>query len=218
MRLKCAFCPKPADSGEHLWDAWICKLPPFQGKSYFREQILPNPTIREWRAVRLDRKKKTVCEKCNNEWMSDIVNDHAKPCIESMILSDARVELSPKCIASIAIFAFLKAVIGDHLAQDRQRFFSMAVRSKFRPFWPGGASTEGGWRRGAGAAYAGFACAALRLDLIHNVAGPARSLLPDLCRSRPRSAIGRHDLLEHRLGFMEERFHAPAGNTRVSVP
>jgi len=132
MRLKCAFCPKTADSGEHLWDAWICKLPPFQGKSYFREQILPNPMLREWRAVRLDRKKKTVCEKCNNEWMSDIVNDHAKPCIESMILSDARVELSPKCIASIAIFAFLKAVIGDHLAQDRQRFFSMAVRSMFR--------------------------------------------------------------------------------------
>jgi hypothetical protein len=80
----------------------------------------------------MDRKKKTVCEKCNNEWMSDIVNDHAKPCVERMVLSNARVELTPKCVASIAIFAFLKAVIGDHLSQDRQRFFSMATRSKFR--------------------------------------------------------------------------------------
>lgn len=132
MPVKCAFCPKPADSGEHLWDAWICKLPPFQGKSYFREQILPNPQVREWRAARMDRKKKTVCEKCNNEWMSDIVNDHAKPCIERMILSDARAQLTPQCALSIAIFAFLKAVIGDHIFQERQRFFSIVARTKFR--------------------------------------------------------------------------------------
>lgn len=132
MPVKCAFCTKAADSGEHLWDAWICKLPPLQGKSYFREQILPNPQVREWPAVRLDRKKKTVCEKCNNEWMSDIVNDHAKPCIERMILSDERVELTPKCVLSIVIFAFLKAVIGDHLSQGRQRFFPMVARSRFR--------------------------------------------------------------------------------------
>ncbi|MGC0777884.1 MAG: hypothetical protein WCD68_11815, partial [Candidatus Acidiferrum sp.] len=80
----------------------------------------------------MDRKKKTVCVKCNNEWMSNVVNDHAKPCIERMILSDARVELTPECVVSIAIFAFLKAVIGDHLSPDRKRFFSMAVRTKFR--------------------------------------------------------------------------------------
>lgn len=133
MRRKCAFCPKPADSGEHLWDAWICRLPLFQGKhSYFREQLLPDPQIRQWRAARMDRKKKTVCEKCNNEWMSDIVNHHAKPCIERMIRSDCRIELTPKCVLSIAIFAFLKAVIGDHLSQSRQRFFSMTARSTFR--------------------------------------------------------------------------------------
>lgn len=134
MPLKCAFCPKPANSGEHVWHAWICKLPPFQGKSYFREQILPDPQIREWPAVGMDRKKKTVCEKCNNEWMSDVVNLHAKPCIEQMILSDAPVHLTPACIVSISIFAFMKAVVGDHLSprQGRQRFFSMVVRSKFR--------------------------------------------------------------------------------------
>ena len=80
----------------------------------------------------MDRKKKTVCEKCNNGWMSDVVNLHAKPCIEQMILSDAPVQLTPSCILSISIFAFLKAVIGDHLSQDRQRFFSMTVRSTFR--------------------------------------------------------------------------------------
>jgi hypothetical protein len=80
----------------------------------------------------MDRKKKTVCEKCNNEWMSDIVNDHAKLCMERMIISDARIELTPKCVVSIAIYAFLKAVIADQLSQDRQRFFPMAVRTKFR--------------------------------------------------------------------------------------
>ena len=49
-----------------------------------------------------------------------------------MILSDGRVELTPKCILSISIFTFLKAVVGDHLQQHRPRFFSMAVRSNFR--------------------------------------------------------------------------------------
>lgn len=80
----------------------------------------------------MDRKKKTVCEKCNNEWMSDVVNLHAKPCIEQMILSDAPVHLTTTCIVSISKFAFMKAVIGDHLSQERPRFFSMAVRGQFR--------------------------------------------------------------------------------------
>ena len=134
MALKCAFCPKSADSGEHLWDAWICRLPMFKNKpSYFREQILPNPQVRVWKAKNLDRKKKTVCEKCNNEWMSDVVNELVKPCIQSMIPSDSVTELSPECVRSIAIYAFLKAVVGDQLKPpNKAHFFSMAVRSYFR--------------------------------------------------------------------------------------
>lgn len=133
MSIECAFCPRPADSGEHVWDAWICKLPPFQGRSIFREQILPDLQVRQWPAKRMDRKKKTVCEKCNNEWMSQIVTDLAKPCTERMILSDSVIDLSPECVRSIAIYAFLKAVIGDHAKpKNKARFFSMAVRSHFR--------------------------------------------------------------------------------------
>ncbi|SRR5258708_5726783 len=133
MPVKCAFCPKPADSGEHIWDDWICRLPIFKNvKVMVREQLSPEQQVREWLSVGLGQKKKTVCAKCNNEWMSDVVNLHSKPCMEKLILSDARVELTPQCIFSTSIFTFLKAVVLDHAQPQKEPFFSMAVRSHFR--------------------------------------------------------------------------------------
>jgi hypothetical protein len=133
MPIKCAFCAKLANSGEHIWSAWICDLPPFkkiQGR--FSEQMAPHLPHREWPTKRLDRTKPTVCEKCNTTWMSDIENKHAKPCMKDMILSDNPLELGLSCITSVPIFAFLKSVINDHAPKDQKPFFSSAVRKEFR--------------------------------------------------------------------------------------
>lgn len=132
MPVKCAFCPKPADSGEHIWDAWICELAPFKGKGIFNEQMTPAQPVRSWKSAGMHRKKKTVCTTCNNEWMSDVVNDRAKPCTKDMILSDGPVELDLSCIVSISIFSFLKSVITDHAPEGQKPFFSIAQRYEFR--------------------------------------------------------------------------------------
>jgi hypothetical protein len=97
-----------------------------------RRQILPDRRIREWNKKGLGHKEYTVCQKCNNTWMSDVENNHAKPCISNMIVSDSPVSLDFTCLVSISIFVFLKAIVGDHIQRDEKPFFSFAVRTKFR--------------------------------------------------------------------------------------
>jgi hypothetical protein len=94
--------------------------------------MAPHLPHRKWPTKRLDRKKKTVCTKCNNTWMSDIENDLAKPCLMDMILSENPVALDSSCVASIAIFTFLKSVICDHAPENQKPFFSVATRYAFR--------------------------------------------------------------------------------------
>jgi hypothetical protein len=133
MPKKCAFCPKPADSGEHLWSAWICRLPPFNVKAVFRTKLArENQKLRQWVTKGFDRKEKEVCESCNNGWMSDLENFHAKPCMEGVILSANPTTISPECVVSMAIYAFKLAVIGDHMNTKKKPFFSSAIRQRFR--------------------------------------------------------------------------------------
>lgn len=49
--------------------------------------------ISEWVSERLDWKAKVVCEKCNNTWMSDIENNHAKPAVTDLIVGKVDVPI-----------------------------------------------------------------------------------------------------------------------------
>src|ERR1700674_2181928 len=130
MPIKCAFCTKPANSGEHLWSAWICAL--FEGTEVlFRKQFATDTNVATWKAIGFDKKANVLCRQCNMTWMSDL-EGAAKSCMQGMILSADRTEITPACIVTMASYAFKAAVIGDHMQRKKKPFFSFEARRHFR--------------------------------------------------------------------------------------
>lgn len=128
---ECAFCPESANrSGEHLWSVWIRDLVP--GRKRFSIKDGKGEVISEWISDRLDWKAKVVCEKCNNTWMSDIENNHAKPAMTDLIVGKADIPIPQSRARSIALFAFKTAVVFDRLRRDREPFFGRSARHEFR--------------------------------------------------------------------------------------
>ena len=99
---------------------------------YTIRQKGPDGTVvRRWSATTINLKAPVVCGPCNNGWMSDLENDHAKPVMQDMILHGAPRMLQPSDIASIAAFAFKTTVVTDHMHPRRKPFFSSATRYRF---------------------------------------------------------------------------------------
>jgi hypothetical protein len=73
----CLFCPKTANSLEHLWPKWVHERRNFGPLKHTRgktETIIPNPKITV----------KAVCKGCNNGWMSHLENANI-PLVGSMM-------------------------------------------------------------------------------------------------------------------------------------
>jgi hypothetical protein len=112
----CAFCPTIADlTGEHLFSNWTNRM----------------YTLRRYTVRSINIKAVVVCGKCNNGWMSDLENNHAKPAMKDVILHGSPCLLQSRDIASIAKFAFKTAVVADHMHATRKPFFSPAIRYSF---------------------------------------------------------------------------------------
>jgi len=93
---------------------------------------------RRYKRAVLDRKLPVVCRTCNNTWMSELEDKHAKPAMAELIVSNKRVSLSPERLKSIANFAFKSVVIADRAStenpklQGREPFFTTRARYAFR--------------------------------------------------------------------------------------
>jgi hypothetical protein len=73
----CIFCDNSAGNREHLWPQWILdrkSFGPFRLKRPGAPEVILNNT---------ELTVKSVCEKCNNGWMSALEGD-AKPLLEQM--------------------------------------------------------------------------------------------------------------------------------------
>jgi|SRR5215469_5082405 len=128
---ECAFCPETASrSGEHLWSAWIGDLIP--GKKKFSIKDEKGKVTSQWTSDQLDWKAKVVCEKCNNTWMSDIENNHAKPAMTDLIVGRVDIPIPQARARSIALFAFKTAVVFEHLRRGHEPFFNRSARHEFR--------------------------------------------------------------------------------------
>jgi len=127
---ECAFCPKQADSREHVWSAWIGEL--FKSSGYnFRRITMPTGDLAKWRRPTLDEKTRVVCEKCNNGWMSDI-EGRSQAAFSGMIRDGTKISLLPRGTALLAAFAFKCAVIADHASPHGGPFFTRFARRQFR--------------------------------------------------------------------------------------
>ena len=134
---QCPFCPNTADiTGEHIWSDWINRIVPTGRFRFTVDSHTERP--RTYFATQLNSKLAVVCGTCNNGWMSDLENEHAKPAMAELIISDKTLLLDPERLKSIANFAFKSAVIADHVrAPDptlgaHSPFFSTQARYAFR--------------------------------------------------------------------------------------
>lgn len=129
---ECAFCMKQAKmSGEHIHSDWM-------------NTVMPGPWKREINSSegihtahdspQLNWKVKVVCEPCNNGWMSNLENKHAKPVLTPLIAGEVHIPISQSSAHSIALFAFKTAIIADLLRKQegREPFFSRRIRAAFR--------------------------------------------------------------------------------------
>ncbi len=130
MSRECAFCPETAKlSGEHIWSAWMEELIP--GKKVFTTRNEKEEIVSQRMARGLDWTAKVVCKRCNEAWMSEIENKHAKPAMSDLILGRPTA-ISHSRAHSLAVFAFKTAVVTDHRQRKREPFFVRATRYRFR--------------------------------------------------------------------------------------
>src|SRR6185437_10052806 len=131
MARECAFCPETAKlSGEHIWSAWMEQLIP--GRKLFTSRDERGEIAWQRVAPGLDWTAKVVCKRCNETWMSDIENRHAKPAMADLIVGKIDLRISHSRAHSMAVFAFKAAVVLDHMQRNREPFFVRPVRHRFR--------------------------------------------------------------------------------------
>jgi hypothetical protein len=130
MNRICAFCPRPAESGEHIWSAWIGEL--FKSPAYnFSRFNIGTGGLKKWRRPKLDEKSKVVCSVCNHGWMSDL-EGRSKAAFSGMMLDGAEICLLSRGVGLLAAFAFKCAVIADHADSRGGPFFPAFERYRFR--------------------------------------------------------------------------------------
>ena len=128
---ECAFCSHEGKlSAEHLTAKWMREL--FPGKKTVSYSTTGG-TNREYSCEELDWKAKVVCDTCNNTWMSDIENEHAKPVLTPLITGQRDIPIGLPEARSIALFAFKTAVVIDCVySRSVAPFFERTQRHEFR--------------------------------------------------------------------------------------
>src|SRR5271155_2834572 len=117
-KRKCAFCPHPADSPEHIWSVWMREL--FHSKRYRFRNLDKSGTMKIFHGSLIDHKAHVVCEQCNNTWMSQLEQYYFKPAMEKMITGSDKVHLDIKSIAAIVMFMFKTSVIANHMDRAKK--------------------------------------------------------------------------------------------------
>jgi len=130
MARECAFCPSKATTCEHLWGAWLSKLLGPK-KKYVLTRRVKDEVLR-FKSVGLHEKAPVLCDDCNNVWGSQI-ETKTKLVIADMASKGSPAKLSDVDVMTIAIFAMMKAFVGDYMhEQTKSSFHSRAERFAFR--------------------------------------------------------------------------------------
>jgi hypothetical protein len=143
---KCIFCGGGGLSKEHIWSAWISKVLPPQTNSFRTEG--PTDLFDQGRKYTLSKIKKLggvhtkkvrqVCVKCNNEWMSQIVQE-AQP-IAAELVSGRQVTLNEAEQAQVASWLVLAAMMANRITKSEYKFSKADLQYMFEhhrapPHW-----------------------------------------------------------------------------------
>ena len=104
----------------------------FKSKKFrFRQRDEEGEVVKEWRSQKIDLTANVVCKGCNEGWMNNLEQQHAKPAMSDLIVGRKISELSQSRANSIALFAFKSAIVIDRMRRDGQPFFRRSIRHGF---------------------------------------------------------------------------------------
>lgn len=113
---ECLFCPNPANSKEDMWPLWILRR--VDTREPIRRTVgknAPHHTIS--RKIKI----KSVCKKCNNEWMSNLENQ-CIPVIGSL-LEDISFILDREYQLLLSLWAVKVAMVLDSVEENSKKFY-----------------------------------------------------------------------------------------------
>lgn len=124
----CIFCDGTGLSKEHIWSDWLDQVLPkaaYRYEAYYAggrdvDGDVKSIAPRRRQGSVQTKKFRGVCERCNNEWMSKIVDD-AKPYATKLIKGEPIV-LTMKAQSALASWLSLSAMMANRLAKLRHKF------------------------------------------------------------------------------------------------
>jgi hypothetical protein len=102
------------------------------GNVTFQKIEFDGAVSKNWEAKELNLTANVVCKKCNETWMSDIENNHAKPAMSDLILGNRVGEITKRRAYGMALFAFKTAVVTNRMLPKTDDFFWESERYAFR--------------------------------------------------------------------------------------
>src|SRR5579862_8405719 len=113
--VECIFCTNAANSEEDIWPQWILRR--VKTLQPIRRQI-GNAPARLTKSRRI--KVKTVCDKCNNQWMSRLETENLA--IIGSLLDNHKSVLNKSQQESLTVWAVKTAMALDSL--EKPQFYS----------------------------------------------------------------------------------------------
>ena len=134
---ECFFCG-PTDNPlteEHVWPKWVSRLlfGQYNSNHFVHVHSTGDNTTGLWKSRNLDVTTDTVCDKCNNVWLSNFESNEIKPLATPLILCNDDVLLPPAAQWKLAAWAYKMAMLLEVAnPDDPRRFFAAADRKQFR--------------------------------------------------------------------------------------
>jgi hypothetical protein len=120
---KCIFCDAPKKlTKEHLWSKWTGQIVFHDAAKHEHATQVFNlsgvdRTVKTYGSDARNRSIRSVCEECNNGWMSSI-EEWAKPSLEPLIKGTSGL-FGPDVQRSVATWIAMKAMVGEYFDPAR---------------------------------------------------------------------------------------------------
>jgi hypothetical protein len=128
---KCAFCTSIADSEEHVFSTWMLKTLP-RGERINALERLASGEFVTYPKKKIRLVAKVVCRACNNNWMSELENNHAKVAMGHLFTNETRCAIGTRDLVSMSAYAFKTLVLANHKNLTSTPFFPYSIRRRFR--------------------------------------------------------------------------------------
>jgi hypothetical protein len=135
----CFFCGPTLNplTEEHVWPQWVSRLlfGKYDSTHFVNVRSTGDNTTGLWKSRNIEVTTKTVCDKCNNVWLSRFENNEIKPIATPLIVDSSDVLLTPSDQWKLAAWAYKIAMLLEVAIPADERaplFFAPSERKQFR--------------------------------------------------------------------------------------